>query len=148
MDEITFGYNLPHNEIDFRLWVNNCYRSQDNIKIIFEGNLDLREHPNVILPNNLTVNGFLDVSYLGISKLPKNLTVNGGLYTKNNKLTSLPSDLFVMYCAYLDCNIITNEIKSDIGGLIIMDEKQEQTYLRWVKINNIVNIISNAKKTK
>jgi len=148
MDEITFGYNLPHNDIDFRMWVTTEYKAHHKWKITFEGNLDLREYPNVVLPENLTVNGFLDVSYLGLTKLPKKLTVNGGLYAKYNKLTYIPDDLFVKHCLYLDYNKITKEIMADVGESTFMDNEQKFMYNRCVKINKIANNIKIRKQTK
>ena len=60
----------------------------------------LKFNPQFKIPNNLTVNGNLYLSYTKITSLPDNLTVNGNLFLRNTKITSLPNNLIVN--GYLD----------------------------------------------
>src|ERR1035437_5384125 len=55
----------------------------------------LKFNPQFKIPNNLTVNGNLDLSNTKITSLPDNLTVKGSLYLSNTKITSLPNNLTV-----------------------------------------------------
>lgn len=74
--------------------------AQQRIKTYIEGGSkgDLQlDHlkSNVVLPDNFTVNGMLDLSYTKIQALPKNLRVRSHLDLKTTKITSLPEDIQV-----------------------------------------------------
>src|ERR1039457_2804510 len=55
----------------------------------------LKFNPQFKLPDNLTVNGHLDLSNTLITSLPNNLTVNGSLDLINTPITSLPDNLTI-----------------------------------------------------
>src|ERR1035437_1711333 len=61
----------------------------------------LKFNPQFKIPNNLTVNGDLYLSYTKITSLPNNLTVNGYLDLENTLITSLPNNLTVKDGLYL-----------------------------------------------
>src|ERR1035437_532804 len=61
----------------------------------------LKFNPTFKIPNNLTVNGNLDLYNIEITSLPDNLTVNGYLYLRNTPITSLPDNLTVKGDLYL-----------------------------------------------
>lgn len=55
-----------------------CELSVKDGKFYYDGNLDLVGNKIISqLPDNLTVNGFLDLNSSSIIDLPNNLTVNG-----------------------------------------------------------------------
>lgn len=65
----------------------------DNLTV--NGGLDLHNSKLTSLPNNLTVNGLLDIRSTKISSLPKNLSVSDDLYIQRTDITTLPADLVV-----------------------------------------------------
>lgn len=50
---------------------------------------------NIVLPDNFTVNGVLDLAYSGIRALPNNLKVKSHLHLNATNITSLPEDIQV-----------------------------------------------------
>lgn len=86
-------------------------------KLIIDGNLDCRGLSNKIteLPNNLKVNGFVNLYKNNLTELPKGLIVTKDLNCGYNKLTSLPNDLIV--CGDLNCkfNNLPSDTKKPIG---------------------------------
>src|ERR1039457_5870121 len=72
---------------------NPAFKIPNNLTV--DGTLDLRNTKITSLPDNLTVNGYLDLENTLITSLPDNLTVNGSLYLQNTKITSLPDNLTV-----------------------------------------------------
>ena len=80
------------------------------------GNLDIRYDTRYTeLPEGLTVDGNLDISYTGLRELPENLTVGGGLYMEHTKIKKLPEGLTVDG----DLNIRNTEIKELPEGLTV-----------------------------
>ena len=69
--------------------------------LIINGDLNLSKTKITKLPDNLTVNGNLDLTHSKITKLPDNLTVGGNLYLNHSKITSLPNNLTVKMDLYL-----------------------------------------------
>ena len=68
-----------------------------------DGNLCIRGMSDITeLPENLIVEGDLDLSGTGITFLPDNLTVKGHLNIEGTKIRILPSDLSVGGNLYLD----------------------------------------------
>src|ERR1035437_4045439 len=55
----------------------------------------LKFNPTFKIPNNLTVNGYLNLYNIPITSLADNLTVNGCLDLNNTLITSLPNNLTV-----------------------------------------------------
>ena len=80
----------------FDEWASNAiYTINDDLSIIVEGYLDLRNTQITYLPNNLIIKGWLDLYNTPITKLPDNLTVKGNLDLGNTKIKSLPDTLKV-----------------------------------------------------
>ena len=80
------------------------------------GSLDIRYDTRYTeLPEGLTVDGNLDISYTGLRELPENLTVGGGLYMEHTKIKKLPEGLTVG--GWLDA--MGSEIKELPEGLIV-----------------------------
>jgi len=64
-------------------------------KVVVSGNLDLSESPITSLPNNLHVEGYLDLrSCEQLTSLPDNLHVEGGLDLIGTRITNLPENYF------------------------------------------------------
>ena len=63
--------------------------------LIINGDLNLSKTKITKLPDNLTVNGNLDLTHSKITKLPDNLTVGGNLALYYTKMTSFPHSLIV-----------------------------------------------------
>ena len=66
------------------------------------------------VPDNLTVNGYLDCKDNELTKLPDNLTVNGRLSCSYNQLTELPDDLKVkgdLNCSYNQLSFLPDDLK-------------------------------------
>jgi hypothetical protein len=61
---------------------------------------DVKITEAVILPDNLSVGGYLDLEGTGITQLPDNLSVGGSLYLRGTGITQLPDNLSVG--GYLD----------------------------------------------
>jgi len=62
----------------------------------YYGNVDLRKNTDIThLPDNLEVNGYLDISYTKITKLPKNLTVHGDLYIRALNIETTRLDTYI-----------------------------------------------------
>ena len=59
----------------------------------FAGDLFLENSEIKTLPDNLEVDGFLNLSFSQITELPSNLKLHGGLYLENTRIKSLPSTL-------------------------------------------------------
>jgi len=59
----------------------------------FYGNLSFHESSITHLPNNMKVEGWLDLTNTNITKLPDNLYVGGNLYIERTNITNLPNDL-------------------------------------------------------
>ena len=78
---------------------NPQFKIPNNLTV--NGSLDLEDTLITSLPDNLTVNGNLDLSNTLITSLPDNLTVNGYLDLSYTKITSLPDNLTVKGGLYL-----------------------------------------------
>ena len=63
--------------------------------LVVEGYLDLDGASITSLPDNLTVGGYLDIRGTKITSLPDNLTVGDYLDIRGTKITSLPDNLIV-----------------------------------------------------
>ena len=71
-------------------------------KPFYGGYLDLRGTGITVLPNNLTVGGYLDLeNCTGITALPNNLTVGGYLDLRGTGITALPDNLTMGGSLYL-----------------------------------------------
>lgn len=84
-------------------------------RCIHDGKLRLNALALTRLPDNLTVNGDLDVEYNNIEELPKGLIVNGTLLCQRNNLTKLPDDLKVGWsinCSHNEIVYLPNNIKN------------------------------------
>ena len=81
----------------------------DAIQYKHEGDLEL-SHTNITkLPNDLYVDGYLNlINCKKITKLPDNLYVGGKLYLNETNITELPDNLYVGgYLALYGCTKIT-----------------------------------------
>jgi hypothetical protein len=78
----------------------------------FDWVLDMYEE--IVFPDNLTIDGVLDLRGTNIKKLPNNLTVLGTLYLNNTVVDELPRGLKVkdfLYIQGLDIKTIPNDIE-------------------------------------
>lgn len=83
------------------------------------------------LPDNLTVAGFLDLSFVKITSLPNNLTVGGALDLRCSQIASLPDNLTVGGSLDLEDTSITSLPDNlTVGGSL---------YLRGTKIASLPN---------
>ena len=67
-----------------------------------EGNINLWYSPLESLPDNLTVNGHLTIYKTPIKSLPNNLTVNGLLDIKSTNISSIPNKLNIKELSVYD----------------------------------------------
>ena len=69
----------------------------DDLNVTVKGNLFLADHSQQTLPDNLTVEGWVDLSRCDLKELPKRFTVMGNLTLKYTEfLTTLPPDIKVI----------------------------------------------------
>lgn len=85
------GYPIP---FSYKI-INNLPISKDELTVNGDVYI-ISSKKEVILPDNLTIYGNLDLKYSNISKLPENLTVTGSLNIRNTKITELPKSLKVI----------------------------------------------------
>ena len=72
------------------------YTIDDNLNIKVKGNLDLHNRTDITkLPDNLRVEGYLDLRGTPITKLPDNLSVGGSLEIRRTRVKELPKSLKV-----------------------------------------------------
>ena len=84
--------NMKVKSINFR---DSCLKQLPE-NFVCDGNLTLSHIEDFHeLPNNLTVNGDLDLAYTSIKKLPKKLTVKGSLNLQGTHIDSLPNNLTI-----------------------------------------------------
>jgi len=86
-----------------------------------EGDLNLNDTKITSIPKGLEVWGFLDLENTNISSLPDNLTVGTYLGLEDSKIVSLPDNLYVgsgLYIQYTNINSIPNNLK--VGGSLYM----------------------------
>jgi len=77
------------------------------------------------LPNNLTINGDLDLGYAEFSQLPMDLTVAGDLNLSNTRITELPYCLSVGKSIYLsDSGITQLPERLRVKGDLYLDHTQ------------------------
>jgi len=107
----------------FSKWVPDAeYDIDKDLNIETKGSMSL--FPEIIdkLPDNLTVNGYLDLTYSQIYTLPRNLTVKTNLFLQKSKIRHLPSTLKVYRNLDIsNTKIIINDIPKTVfvGGKII-----------------------------
>lgn len=90
---LRINYNVSTHVV-LKILYNYYYNINiDNIKI--DTDLLLQRINNLKLPNNLHIDGYLDLYGSDINKLPKNLIVNGDLDIQNTNIKSLPKSLIV-----------------------------------------------------
>ena len=115
----------------------NITKLPNNLTV--NGWLDLRNTNITKLPDNLTVHGYLNLTNINITKLPDNLTVNGSLILTNTNITELPDNLTVYGNLYLDNTNITKlpdnlKVKDNIRITIDMKLTYVPGHLKY-KIN-------------
>jgi hypothetical protein len=92
-------------------------------KYIWNKNLDLENNRIITeLPDNLYINGWLDLEYTNITKLPNNLYIENNLWIKNTKITKLPHDLYVGKFIYVNRTQISNNLSHSFYKKIIVSE--------------------------
>lgn len=69
------------------------YVIHDDMSVLYPYNLYLRKTGITELPDNLTVEGYLNISENPISELPENLIVKGYLNIRGTNIRELPKDL-------------------------------------------------------
>ena len=94
---------LPDNlHVTWTLFLNKCKNltSLPN-NLYVEGSLDLRQTPITSLPDNLYVGGSLDLRHTPIKSLPDNLKVGKDLGIQFTEIKTLPDSLFVKNKIYI-----------------------------------------------
>ena len=79
-----------------------------------EGNLNLDSTKITSLPNGLKVRGYLSLFDTSITSLPKDLKIRGNLYLSNTKITSLPNGLEVGGNLYLYETPLSSKTETEI----------------------------------
>jgi len=75
--------------------------ARNNRIVYIKGDWDLEDTTSVkSLPDNLTVNGSLNIANTAIEDLPKGLIVKGQLFIENTNIIVLPVDLIVKSTVY------------------------------------------------
>ena len=97
--ERKHGLRFVESENGFRYYGNlflyKCDIESLPNNLVVEGYLDLEGTCITSLPDNLTVGSFLDIRGTKITSLPDNLTVGDYLDIRGTKITSLPDNLIV-----------------------------------------------------
>lgn len=97
--ERKHGLRFVESENGFRcygdLFLYKCNIESLPNNLVVEGFLDLDGSSITSLPDNLTVCSFLDIRGTKIKSLPNNLIVGGFLNLEGNRITHLPNDLVV-----------------------------------------------------
>lgn len=108
---------LPDNSIiEGNLYYKNNKLSNLPDNLTINGYLDCSYNNQLTqLPDNLTVNGSLNCNSTELTQLPNNLTVGGNLYCNNNQLTQLPNNLIVGGDLYCKRNKLPNNIEKPKG---------------------------------
>ena len=100
----------------------------DGIQYRYEGDLNLNKTMISKLPNDLYVDGYLNLAYCQkLKKLPDNLHVVNDLGLRNTNITELPNKLIVGYNLYLWDTPLAQKYSSDQiremikskGGMVI-----------------------------
>lgn len=63
--------------------------------LVVHGNLDLSKHGNIVLPENLRVQGWMLIGGWGLTRLPAQLVVAGDLNMVHARIAALPRHLYV-----------------------------------------------------
>jgi len=75
------------------------------------------------LPDNLTINGYLDAVRRQINKLPNNLIIKSWLSIRSTEITELPEGLFVGGSLYIEDTKIDKIPKNiHVGGHILINK--------------------------
>lgn len=106
------------------------------------GSLIIAEGRRISLPDNLTVEGVLDLSFTKITSLPNNLTVGYSLDLRGTQITSLPDNLTVGGSLYLDGTQITEEETKKVNKLKNGDYKKGV----YVYVDGILTRVKSARK--
>jgi len=83
----------------FKASVPSVVLEEKDGRIIYKDNLT---YYGCDLPENLTIEGYLDIDYRSIEQLPKGLIIKGDLYARYSKLKKLPDDIFIKGDIYLE----------------------------------------------
>lgn len=119
-EETGYTLTIKNGELfydDDDMWLGGSEITQLPDNLTVNGNLDLSGRDITVLPNNLTVGGYLELWDTCIKYLPDNLTVGGSLFLNNTDIKSLPNNLTVGGCLEL-CN---TPIKSLPDSLTVGD---------------------------
>jgi|APGre2960657373_1045057.scaffolds.fasta_scaffold53965_2 hypothetical protein len=96
------------------------------------GDIDISYSKITSLPDNLTVNGYLNCYGTQITSLPDNLTVNGNLNLGNTPIRSLPNNLTVR--GILTCGskieVLPNNLTVSLGYLDLRNTVLARIYTR------------------
>jgi hypothetical protein len=111
---------------------------------VHEGDLDLTEHPNTIIPEDFHIKGNLTLPH-GYKNLPKIIVIDGNLYAGQSEMTRLNGIIGGDACIPFSCKEIDSH--SEVGGKfykwIPWDEEYNHVALsgvfgRWVRIQREV----------
>ena len=121
----TLSDNFIANEL--KLYESNITKLPNNL--VIEGNLDISKCPNLKeLPKNLTVKGDLLCEYSEIKNLPNDISINGNIYLSFSKIKKLPNNLTV-YGDLILSNSAIEELPKNLvinGNLNIENTKIEE----------------------
>ena len=111
------------------------YRIESDNTIFYEWscNLAYREVPE--LPDNLIINGYLDLRYSTITKLPENLIVKGALALSGTAIKEIPNNTSLVSLYLLDCMNITelpdNLYFTESDNKILVNNSQKEL-IKWI----------------
>jgi hypothetical protein len=97
------------------------------------GDIDISYSKITSLPDNLTVNGYLNCYGTQITSLPNNLTVNGSLNLGNTPIRSLPNNLTVggiLNLAGSKIEVLPNNLTLSHGYLDLRNTPLARIYTR------------------
>lgn len=123
IDEIKkelMKFSIPNDNIISMVIENNLPfellpRNEDGI-CIYNGNLIIHKYTFKKLPDNFTINGYLDANPSNLERIPKNLTVKGNFFCYNNNVIEIPDDIYVEGDLYINNDVKVSD-KAEIGRI-------------------------------
>jgi len=123
--------------IKYTLWLEKSNIKKLPNNVVVQGGLDLLSSDIIELPNDLQVGTWLDIGYTSINKLPDNLKISGDLYINKSEINFLPKNLHVgtLYMS----NTKIQELPDDLYSNEIITNKKlianEKLQLRLIQNN-------------
>ena len=110
----------------------------DNLTV--NGDLDLRNTQIGSIPDNLTVSGDLDLSHTQIKSLPNNLVVRGFLDLAYTQIKSLPNNLIVrgdLYLNHTQIESLPNNLV--VGGILDLGNTQIKSLPDSLRVGKFIH---------